>query len=265
MARRLLSLESLLLTGSVFLLALACWPPGPTRQSVYFRSSEGELIHRRFEVDSPSLATYRSRLKTWATPPPAPESLAVAKWRRELCDFYASELAEAEPTVVQVSFTDSQPAVIAPRKPPTASAPQAPSSPDYWRDQSKLAGAAIDSHQALLTARSETRLPPIVFGKLTSGQRPRMAIPTSAGCALLVAVMFAIWGQRDPVVKLGPCDIQSTPIPDGHASPDDLSEAHRLSVVVPRDWVRVRQSFGVRIRQILFLALVLWGLWTGLG
>ena len=120
--------------------------------------------------------------------------------------------------------------------------------------------------------------PPILFGSLEAGKKPRAAVAVAGAIGVLIASVFAGWVFACPPLRLtrsGPARFvpgpNSVPVPNSDSNSDfdaELSaatcwgregalEVTEIRLEVPTHWVRLRQPWAVVIRRWAVAGLVL--------
>ena len=115
-------------------------------------------------------------------------------------------------------------------------------------------------------------MPPILFGPLEEGQKPREAIVMAGAIGTLIASIFAGWVLACPPLRLARGGaVELVPVPNSEPVPksSDADSAgatwwernrglgvKEIRLEVPPHWVRLRQPWAVVIRRWAMAGLV---------
>lgn len=254
-SRRLPVHDFLLVAFAVAVISISQWPESGRRQWVQLRQKDGTLREFSLPENDSRLAKLSLSLEKWAragqeTP------LAIARWRAELAEFYAGRTAETShrsstSTIRAVSFRSDA-------KPTTPNVTEAERlrrvEHSFWLNQAEAARRAVDKIEEVRRSRRELEVPPpIVFGRLAPAGKPGHAVLFATLAGLASALAFAAWSYACPALGWSAKSGRSTS-PDSVSSSED---SRQLQLVVPADWIRLRQPLGVRLRQAAVPLLVL--------
>ena len=233
-SRRLNRCDFLLLGCSIALAIFMLWPRLPDRQWVRIDSGSGQYQRYSVAINDPRLQDLKERLAKWEVPPTT-RALRVARWHRELADYYcqlepATRLAE----VAQVSFSSAS---------ETASAT---TSPQFWASLKQAATQRVMQEEQEIRHRQQNAVPPVLLGRTITNFRSPDAIPL-AFLAAFVIVAMAAWRQRvhPPRVLCGRID---QPIANSENDPNSLP--------IGDSWVRIGQPFEVVIWRVIYATSV---------
>jgi hypothetical protein len=188
------------------------------------RQSNG-LWHRfAVAVDDPRLQVLKQKIANWERSDSSRE-LRVARWHREAAEYYLNrQLAQSPPAsqVAQVAFVHHDRA--------TGAVAESP-----WSRLKMLAETRIERETARLDAARASTKSPVELGPVIRDLRPLTAVPFAVSSGLAV-VALAVWRQRRcPPRRL--CSQQETA--------NTPSQSQALAIQIPRNWIRLRQSWEV--------------------
>lgn len=274
--RRMPIHDFFLVALSVAVIVVSTWPEAPPRQWVQFRQPDGNLQPFSLPQDDPRLAKLRLRLETWAKAGQETR-FAVAQWRAEVAEFYASRTeppaAPANATFRAVSFRGGVEA-----DPPWAAEEQARNGGvaaaieqqlrqqqhDDWLLAAAAARAEVARIEEIRRSRRALEVPPpIVFGPLQPGGTPARAYLVAPLAGLLVGLGFTLWAFLFPSLRLAPSpsDDGGQEISGGKANASGREPPHEtglpvpshvepeLQLRVPSNWLRVHQPAAVLARM----------------
>ncbi len=254
MFRRVATYDSLLLAVSVSVITLTLWPTsGVSRQPFCWRNATGQTQTYSLAVDDPRLQKLRKMASEWGNKTPS-HPLTIAKWRKELADFYAKQLAGGDNAVVQASFAGKDNT-----HPGLSPSPRSltPDDRNFWLQLSADASRIIAAENRTLQQRTKLAGPsPIVFGELIEGRRGRNELAIGVFLGILTAAGFAIWSRLSPVIQIAAGGDTAAKHPREIAVQSDSG----IRMEIPREWVRIRQPLGVSLRRLAYAILVLWAL-----
>lgn len=229
--RRISAHDFLLVAVAVSVIVLSAWPPTQAGLPVQVRQADGTIRSFSVTENDPALANLRRALERWAragqeTP------LAIAQWQAELADFYvAKSVASDSPSpspIRPVSFRNGN------------------AQPTYWETKGQQARAEIKRIQEIRRSRTSREVtPPVEIGQLQAGRKPGGAILAATVLGLLTAIGFAGWTFLCPTLRLYQMgDLQAEAWKN-----EAESGPAEMQLVVPSDWVRLRQPTSVMIRR----------------
>tara|TARA_R110002049_G_scaffold47902_1_gene138451 strand:- start:167594 stop:168433 length:840 start_codon:yes stop_codon:yes gene_type:complete len=271
MLNRTLIRDWVLLFICGWVIAHANWPAGVPVRTITYWPGDGTVKQTVVSANDPRVAILKDRIRRWdqiADPTP----LVVAKWRRELADFYcqsgigagsAEPDAESRPQgplsqtpVRQVSFTPDGNRVL--------SAKVAESSDTrYWRTVRDRTDAWIHDCESVLAAKRMARgAPPAQLGPILAGPVGMVGNFLSALIAAMMATGFCLWSLTCPSIELN-ADEHAIRRSRLQVSADRAVDT--IAVGVPARWVRVHQPVGVKLRSWSFAALVMAAIATQLN
>jgi hypothetical protein len=241
--------DALLVSAAVLIISLSFFPDQPNRQLISYRSPTGVAERYSLSVDDPRLPILHQQLHAWREYRPA-DTLGVTRWQKETAQLYAEQLAENDSPIAQVSF--EMPTRVQPDAAPSEVG-SGPGTQRYWLAVSEECEQVLQ-RQAVAFERhiKERGEPPVVFGEVVAAGTSPQIFGICATLGLLAAVAFSIWAKFSPHIELlrredleGPTERESTA---------------DLRLLIPRHWIRIRQSVSVRIRQGTYAMLVFWAL-----
>lgn len=252
--------DAILVAVSTAAIVIANWPADSPRRLITLRHPAGAATPpravgfrtRSLPLDDPRLQRLRQRVERRSIPRPG-VSLAVARWRLELAEFYA-----ANP----------------PRYPASD-----PGERIAWDRYASATRETLERLDRETEARIEAAGPgPIRFGAILPPTTPREALPVAVSAAAIAFLAATFWGLRFPRLSLGAAPEaagETQPVPRRSRLPQPSScpppssspqptrsnrfagEADRtLALAIPRAWIRVRQPLGVQLRRLCFVAIV---------
>ncbi len=248
--------DFLLAAFSTVVIVLSHWPGQTPKQMVTFRDPQGALHNYAFAIDDPRLAKLRVVAEK-RTGPSSSTSLAQAKWRAELAEFYAERtLPRSVPVdrVVRVSFIDGQST-----NPSGDEASVLKAQHEFWiRAAEKAQTQIVEAKAKLERQRQLAGPPPIVFGKPAPGGPTPNSFLWASLIGICVACGFAFWTRWSPTIRLA-SDVK----PEFDSPPTNQHGRTRdLQLIIPARWVRIHQPASVVLRRTLYTALVIAGLIT---
>jgi hypothetical protein len=247
--------DFLLVAFAVAVISISQWPESGRRQWVQLRQVDGTLRQFSLPENDPRLAKLKLSLEKWARAGQETR-LAIARWRTELAEFYAERTAETShrdsPGPIRaVSFRGDS----TPNSPKLTEADRLRRLEHaFWLKQADAAREAVAKIEEVRRSRRALEVPPpIVFGRLAPAGKPGYAILFSTLIGLTAGLAFAGWAYLCPAWRWSSKTGASK-------SPDSVltrENSRPLQLVVPADWIRLRQPSGVRLRQAAVPLLVL--------
>ncbi len=257
--------DALLVAVSAAAIVLAHWPAGAPRQILSIRQdSKSQLIS--LPLDDPRLRSLKRRIADWGQTAADPAT-AIARWRLELAEFYATQNAVAaaapdDPTapVATVSF---DPAATANRPPDQGRSPdnQAENQPqDTWRRRAAEAERTIRRLELAQEERQRRAgAPPIRLGPVIRPSLPPRAFHVAGTVAAAMFLLAWLWGLRTPPIRLeAPPEVESNQGRSNQGRSPALNTPTEsfVALYLPREWVRLHQPIGVRLRRVCFASIV---------
>ncbi len=286
--RRLATTDTLLVALSCAVVVLSLWPQGQRRQEFQVTAANGEVRKYSLALDDPRLRELQVQFgETGRYLPPA--RLAIARWTRDLADFYCQHTAEIKPSAEQRPDQPVAVRTVAHQAPVVGWIDQAERSPKSAASVPGISEPASRAHwitvrkqaeQAIAIAQHQQSLPPpVVMGAVLEDQRSGVAFLFAivAGCSL--AGGYTFWRRRCPTVELATAQDSSSNLrmmfsSDVGEDATNSASAERCRQIglpggdtallanaenefsIPSRWVRVRQPFAVVVRRASFAALV---------
>ncbi len=231
MLRRWAITDPLLVALSCAVIILSVYPSGQPRQTFQARGADGRVQAFSLPSGDPTLTDLRRRFGESAQQLP-PAKLAIARWTRELADFYGRSIEASEnrhsamldqdpESVVTVSFDDSSRANRGSISDPATRA--------YWLGVKDRSERAIETIEQEIAKRRNSP-PPVQFGETLEPQATGLAYVFAIAAGLLVALAYAVWrhhsqplvletaGQRGELVRMA-----LSPRFSGVCEPESLS------------------------------------------
>jgi hypothetical protein len=244
--RRMAMHDFLLVALSVVVITLSTCSTPTAHQTVEICGADGNTHRYSLALHDPALLNLRHQAHQWTKQAPWPE-LTLAKWRAELCEFYAArtEAIRTNTDVVAVSFT----APTAPADDPYAQAMARQH--QAWIREAQRAQQVIQQLEAVQEQRRALRGPvPIVFGEVTT-QQSTSSLMFAVAAGFCIAALFAVWTRLAPSIGLIPAD----------EAPEILSASEpkrrqSIQLSIPNRWVRVHQPASVIVRRAAYLMVV---------
>lgn len=257
---------------AIAILTFAMMPADPPRQEFTWTDPSGNTQLYSLALDDPRLDELNTQLRVWRGEWPTTK-LSLAKWRREIADFYAQSIRDSkssdpantateatEPTspsddesgtVVQVSFSSNSETETVAVEPIEAAI--SPARADYWRFvRDQTAQVVLSEEAKLRKRRSGAAQPPVTFLRIVDDHRGLRSYIAAAVAGLLTVGLFCMWSIASPVRRLSTA-ILAEPVLDA----DSTAEGGALRIEIPSQWVRINQTRSVILRRATCSLLVL--------
>ena len=248
--------DASLIAVSTAAIVIAYWPsPGP-RQLVVLRqvSANHPIASERLPsaneqgvqtsrgvfslpIDDPRLQVLEQKLTQWGTPEPD-STVAIARWRLELAEFYAAAAKGTGP---------SAPRVV------------------DWSQRAEEAKQLIERlEQNREERRRQTGAAPIELGAVFEPGMPPAAFLVALAAAAVAFLGAWLWAARFPPVgfqRTRSSQLSSAPLTQPDDSPSfgvdgGVSGERVLALRIPPEWIRIHQPVGVTLRRICFALIV---------
>lgn len=264
--------DATLVAVSTAAIVIANWPADSPRRLITFRhaagtdTSSGVVGFRTHSlpVDDPRLRRLQRHVERRSNPQPG-MSVAVARWRLELAEFYAANPPRSSSNAGDVSDgADPSKAGEDANGSDGANGSGGGIAWDRFAFETRETLERLDREMAAKIEAAGAG--PIRFGTILPPSPPRTAIPIAVLAAAFAFFAARFWGSRFPGLSLEPAPQASGgPDPDPGRPPHprqssldriDVEADQTLALAIPRHWVRVRQPLGVQLRRVCFVAIV---------
>ena len=255
-----------------WILAQTHWPGRVVVHAITYRLADGSTVQGVLHAGSAQLRIIQDRIERWDDDVES-NSMVIARWRRELADFYSRSgsrrTVDRESPVSQASF---EPNPIARPEPSIRLDCR------YWAIVRDTTDEWIRSQESAIAGKLQSRGEvPVQIGpaKMVRPRSGWAGVAATAGPMLLAGMLatgMCLWSLTNPAILLGgPKDIASSGPKNSDPTNSDpkntarqsgrrtsrLATVDRIPIEIPARWVRVHQPPGVKLRQVSFTVIVL--------